>query len=210
MSIETAPIRVMTVDDHPLLRDGLSAVIANQSDMVLVAEAADGQSAVEYFRAHRPDVTLMDIRLPDISGIEAIEKIRAIAPMARIIVLTTYRGDAQAVRALKAGASGYMLKSSVRRDLLDMIRQVHAGKRCIPKEIAAEMAEHVTDDTLTSREVQVLREVSMGNANKMIASKLLITEDTVKAHIKSILAKLSANDRTHAVTIALKRGIFDL
>jgi DNA-binding NarL/FixJ family response regulator len=210
MTKETARIRLLTVDDHPLLREGIAAVIANQPDMVLVAEAANGQQAIESFRKHVPDVTLMDLKLPDMSGIDAIQKIHDSFPCARIVVLTTYKGDVQAIRALRAGAAGYLLKSSLRKDLLDTIRQVHAGRRCIPREVAAEMAEYLTDDSLTSREIQVLREVAKGNANKMIASKLSITEDTVKAHVKSILAKLAANDRTHAVTIALRRGFLDL
>jgi DNA-binding NarL/FixJ family response regulator len=210
ISNETTRIRLLTVDDHPLLREGIAAVIANQPDMVLVAEAASGQQAIESFRKHVPDVTLMDLKLPDMSGIDAIQKIHDSFPSAKFVVLTTYKGDVQAIRALRAGASGYLLKSSLRKDLLDTVRQVHAGRRCIPREVAAEMAEYVTDDSLTSREIQVLREVAMGNANKVIASKLSITEDTVKAHVKSILAKLAANDRTHAVTIALRRGFLDL
>ena len=202
-------MRILTVDDHPLLREGIAAVITKEPDMKLVAEATNGREAIDFFRSHRPDVTLMDLRLPDIHGIDAILAIRNIYPLAKIIVLTTYKGDVQALRAFKAGASGYLLKSMLRKDMLDTIRQVHAGKRRIPEEIAAEMAEHATDDTLTAREIEVLRQVAAGNANKIIADKLVITEDTVKAHMKSILSKLAANDRTHAVMIAMKRGFLD-
>ncbi len=209
MTIEENQIRILTVDDHPLLREGIAAVITKEPDMKLVAEATNGREAIDFFRSHRPDVTLMDLRLPDIHGIDAILAIRNIYPLAKIIVLTTYKGDVQALRAFKAGASGYLLKSMLRKDMLDTIRQVHAGKRRIPEEIAAEMAEHATDDTLTAREIEVLRQVAAGNANKIIADKLVITEDTVKAHMKSILSKLAANDRTHAVMIAMKRGFLD-
>ena len=202
-------IRILTVDDHPLLREGIAAVLANEQDMVLIAEAADGREAVEKFRAHRPDVTLMDVQMPEVNGIDAIVKIREEFPDARIIVLTTYTGDAQAARAFKAGASGYLLKSMVRKELIDTIRTVHAGKKRIPPEIAIEMAEHHTDDALTLRELEVLREVAAGNANKVVAQILNVSEETIKAHMKSILSKLGANDRTHAVTIALKRGIIE-
>jgi two-component system, NarL family, response regulator len=203
-------IRILTVDDHPLLREGIAAVLANEQDMVLVAEAANGREAVEQFRAHQPDVTLMDVQMPEVNGIDAIVKIREEFPDARIIVLTTYTGDAQAARAFKAGASGYLLKSMVRKELIDTIRTVHAGKKRIPPEIAVEMAEHHTDDALTLRELEVLREVAAGNANKMVAQLLNVSEETIKAHMKSILSKLGANDRTHAVTIALKRGIIEI
>jgi DNA-binding NarL/FixJ family response regulator len=203
-------IRILTVDDHPLLREGIAAVLASETDMVLVAEASNGREAVEQFRAHRPDVTLMDLQMPLMTGTDAILAIRTEFPDARIIVLTTYGGDAQAVRAFDAGASGYLLKSMLRKELVETIRSVHAGKRRIPPEIAVEMAEHHADDSLTEREIEVLREVAAGNANKMVADHLDISEETVKAHMRSILSKLGANDRTHAVTIALKRGIIEI
>ena len=204
------PIRILSVDDHPMLREGIAAVLAGEDDMVLVAEATNGREAVEQFRANRPDVTLMDVQMPEVNGIDAIVKIREEFPNARIIVLTTYSGDAQAARAIKAGASGYLLKSMVRKELIDTIRTVHSGKKRIPAEIAVGMAEHHSDDALTEREIEVLREVAAGNANKMVAQRLRVSEETVKAHMKNILSKLGANDRTHAVTIALKRGIIEI
>jgi DNA-binding NarL/FixJ family response regulator len=207
---ETPAIRILTVDDHPLLRDGIAAVLESQPDMTLVGQACNGREAIECFRRLRPDITLMDLRMPDISGIEAITVIRAEFPQARIIVLTTYAGDAQAAAALRAGAAGYMLKNQVRKELLETIRIVHSGKRRILPEIASEIAEHVADDALTEREVEVLRRVAAGKPNKLIAAELEITEGTVKTHMKSILPKLDASDRTHAVMIALKRGILDL
>lgn len=207
---DNPPIRILTVDDHQLLREGIAAVLEGQPDMVLIAQASSGREAIERFREHRPDVTLMDLRMPDMSGIEAIGVIRAEFPGARVIVLTTYAGDVQAASALKAGASGYLLKNLVRKELLDTIRAVHAGKRRVPPEIATEIAEHVADDALTEREVEVLRGVAGGKSNKTIASELGISEGTVKTHMKSILPKLDASDRTHAVMIALKRGIFDI
>jgi DNA-binding NarL/FixJ family response regulator len=204
------PIRVLTVDDHPLLREGIAALVNAESDMQLVAEACDGQGAIEQFRLHRPDVTLMDLQMPALNGIEAIIGIRGEFPKARIIVLTTYAGDVQVLRALKAGALGYILKGHVCRELLDTIRAVHAGQKRIPAEVAAELAEHVAEDDLTSREIVVLRLIATGNANKEIAGQLSIAEETVKSHVTNILAKLGANDRTHAVTIGLKRGIIEL
>jgi DNA-binding NarL/FixJ family response regulator len=203
-------IRVLSVDDHPLLREGIAALVNAESDMELVAEATNGQEAIEKFRSHRPDVTLMDLQMPALNGIEAIIGIRSEFPTARVIVLTTYAGDVQVLRALKAGARGYILKAHVRRELLDTIRAVHAGQKRIPPEVAAELAEHATDEDLTTREIDVLRLIAAGNANKVIAGQLSITEETVKSHVTKILAKLSANDRTHAVTIGLKRGLIEL
>jgi DNA-binding NarL/FixJ family response regulator len=210
MSIDPGPIRILAVDDHALLRQGIAALVNAESDMKLVAEATNGQDAIEKFRLHRPDVTLMDLQMPALNGIEAIIGIRNEFPNARIIVLTTYTGDVQVLRALKAGARGYILKGYVRRELLDTIRAVHAGQKRIPPEVAAELAEHATDEGLTSREIDVLRLIAAGNANKEIAAQLSIAEDTVKSHVTNILAKLGANDRTHAVTLALKRGIIEL
>lgn len=200
----------MTVDDHPVFREGIRSILATQGDMDLVAEAATGAEAIKMYELHRPDITLMDLRLPDISGLEAITRIRERYSQARMIVLTTYKGDVQALRALKAGAMGYLLKSMLRTYMLDTIRAVHAGRKRIPPEIASEMAEFAADDSLTAREVQVLQQVATGNANKIIGDKLAISEDTVKAHVKSILSKLGANDRTHAVTIAIRRGFLDI
>ena len=209
MTGEQTRIRVLAVDDHPLLREGIAAVIGSQADMLLVAEATNGREAVERFREHRPDITLMDLRMPEMDGVDAIAAIRQEFPHARVIVLTTYKGDVQAVRAFKAGACGYLLKNMVRKELVETIRSVHTGHRRIPAEIASEIAEHVSDDALSPREVEVLRCAAAGSANKSIAAQLGISEDTVKAHMKSVLAKLYANDRTHAVTIAIKRGIIE-
>ena len=202
-------ISILAVDDHPLLREGIAAVLEGEDDLALVAEATSGEQAIELFRKHSPDVTLMDLQMPGMGGIEAILAIRREFPSARFIVLTTYQGDVQALRALKAGAAGYLLKNMLRKELLDTIRAVHAGRRRIPPEIAAELADHVMDDALSDREVAVLQRVAMGNSNKIIASQLNVSEATVKGHMKSILSKLGANDRTHAVTIALKRGFLD-
>jgi DNA-binding NarL/FixJ family response regulator len=203
-------IQVLCVDDHPLLREGIAALIGNQTDMKLIAEASNGREALEQFRKHRPDITLMDLQMPEVSGIDAMSAIRAEFPDARIIVLTTYVGDVQVSRALKAGARAYLLKGSLRKELLETIRAVHAGQKRLSSEVAAEIAEHAADNALTPREVDVLRLVARGNANKEIAAQLSLTEETVKSHIRNILAKLGANDRTHAVAIALKRGIIDL
>ncbi|GAB3252737.1 transcriptional regulator [Chitinimonas naiadis] len=206
----TRPITILAVDDHPLLREGIAGVIEGQPDMQLVAEATNGKEAVARYREHRPDVTLMDIQMPEMNGIEAMIAIREEFPSARIVVLTTYQGDVQALRAIKAGAAGYLLKSMLRKELLETIRVVHSGRRRIPAEIAVELAEHVADDALSEREVEVLRLAATGSSNKRIGAQLNISEETVKAHMKSILAKLVANDRTHAVTIALKRGIIEV
>jgi DNA-binding NarL/FixJ family response regulator len=203
-------IKVLAVDDHALLREGIAALVNAESDMKLIAEASNGQEAIEKFRLHRPDVTLMDLQMPALNGIEAIIGIRSEFPNARIIVLTTYVGDVQVLRALKAGARGYILKGHVPRELLDTIRAVHAGQKRIPPEVAAELAEHTAQDELSLRELDVLRLIARGNANKDIAAQLAIVEDTVKSHVTSILAKLGANDRTHAVTLGLKRGIIEL
>ena len=204
------PIRIMCVDDHPLLREGIAALIEDQEGMTLAGSACNGREATEMFRRLRPDITLMDLRMPDTDGIRAIMLIRERFPDARIIVLTTYPGDVQALGALKAGAMGYLLKSSLGTELLDAIRTVHAGKRFIPPEIATELGRHAADEALTAREIEVLRCAAAGHSNKQIARELGISEATVKAHIRSLLPKLGASDRTHAVTIALKRGIFDL
>jgi DNA-binding NarL/FixJ family response regulator len=202
-------ITVLTVDDHPLLREGIAAVIQGEDDLHLVAEAANGQEAIEAFRLYRPDVTLMDLQMPVMNGVDAIIAIRNDFPTARFVILTTYQGDVQALRAFKAGASGYLLKNMLRKELLDTIRLVNAGHRRIPSEIAAELAEHMIDDALSDREIDVLKRVAKGTSNKIIAAQLSVSEATVKAHMKSILAKLGANDRTHAVTIGMRRGFLD-
>jgi DNA-binding NarL/FixJ family response regulator len=203
------PIRVLCVDDHPLMRDGIAFVLQPQEDMDLVGQAMDGEEAVRLFRELQPDVTLMDLQLPGMNGIAAIEAIRRDFPAARIVVLTTYSGDVQAARALEAGAVGYLLKSMLRKELIGAIRTVHAGGRRVPPQIASELAEHMSADALSKREVEVLRCVAAGHSNKSVASKLTISEDTVKGHMKNIISKLRANDRTHAVLIAMRRGFLD-
>lgn len=203
-------IRVLTVDDHPVVRNGIAGLVGDQADMVLVGEASNGREAIQQFRTHKPDVTLMDLQMPELNGIDAIIAIRGEFPHARVIVLTTYTGDVQIVRALKAGAQGYLLKSLLHKELLDAIRNVHGGKKILSPELSVEVASHAVDDSLTPAEVSVLRLIANGNANKQIADRLSISEETVKSRVKNILSKLDANDRTHAVTIALKRGIIDV
>jgi DNA-binding NarL/FixJ family response regulator len=204
--VTTRQIKILTVDDHPILREGIAAVIQGEKDMLIVGEASNGREAIEMFRYTRPDVTLMDLQMPDMNGIDAIATIREEHPQARIIVLTTYEGDVLARRALKAGATGYILKDMIRTELLGAIRAVHHGKRYIPQKIAAELAEHYAEDDLSEREIEVLRQVARGTSNKIIASHLSISEATVKAHMQNILLKLGASDRTHAVSIATTRG----
>ncbi|MDP5277470.1 response regulator transcription factor [Sphingomonas sp. DG1-23] len=204
------PIRILIVDDHPLLREGVAAILEDWRDISVVGEAGDGAEAVEQFRILQPDVTLMDLQMPGMNGLEAIMAIRADFPQARILVLTTYAGDAQAVRALKAGATGYLLKSSLRTEMLDAIRNVHRGRRHVQGDVAAEIALHVADEALSERETAVLRLVAVGKANKEIARALSLSEETVKAHLKNIFAKLDVGDRTHAVTVAARRGIIEL
>jgi len=210
MSGSSDLIRILTVDDHPLLRKGIASLVNGESDMKLIGEASSGHEAIEQFRLHRPDVTLMDLQMPDMNGVETILRIQEEFPDARILVFTTYRGDAQVLKALKAGARAYVLKGHVHRELLDTIRAVHAGRKRIPPDIAAELAEHVADDALSPREIEVLRLIAAGNSNKLIADQLAVGEATVKSHVTNILSKLGANDRAHAVTIGLKRGIFEL
>jgi DNA-binding NarL/FixJ family response regulator len=203
-------IRILCVDDHPLMREGITAVIQNEPDMLVVGEASNGQEALQEFRKHRPDITLMDLRLPDMSGIDALIAIRAEYVAARVIMLTTFEGDAEIQRALQAGAQGYMLKSMPRKRLVEMIRKVHTGAKSIPPEIAAHLAEHLGDELLTRREVDVLQKMAGGNRNRDIAEQLFISEETVKGHVKHIMEKLSASDRTEAVAIAVRRGIIHL
>ena len=207
MSASSNSIRILAVDDHPLFRSGIAALLATQPDMSLVAEASNGREAIERFRAHRPDITLMDLQVPEMNGLDAMIAIRDEFPEARIIVLTTYTGDVQVLRAMKTGARAYLLKNLLDKELLQTIRAVHAGKKTLAAEASYELAEHATDDALTPGEVEVLRLIAAGNANKQIAAELSITEETVKGRVKNILSKLSANDRTHAAMIGIKRGI---
>ena len=209
MSAEPGRIRILVVDDHPVLRQGVAALVGGQADMSLVAEASNGREAIQQFRAHRPDVTLMDLQMPEMNGLDAIIAIRGEFPEARIIVLTTYVGDVQVLRALKAGARGYLLKNSLHKELLETIRAIHAGKKSLSAEASYQLAEHATDDALTPAEIRVLRLIAEGNANKEIAAQLSISEETVKGQVRNILSKLGANDRTHAAMIGLKRGIIE-
>ncbi len=207
---EAASIRVLSVDDHPLLREGIAAIIDSQPDMTLVSQAASGAEAIQQYRKYKPDVTLMDLRLPDLSGIDAMIAIRAEFPEARIVMLTTFEGDVEIQRSLQAGARGYLLKSTPPNELIQAIRQVHAGKKRVPPDVAAQLAEHMTYESLTVREIDVLRQVAGGNRNRDIANLLFISEETVKVHIKHIMEKLGANDRTQAIAIAVRRGIIQL
>jgi DNA-binding NarL/FixJ family response regulator len=209
MSAETNSISILAVDDHPLVRQGIAGLVTIQPDMTLIGEASNGRDAIQQFREHRPDVTLMDLQMPEMNGIDAIIAIRNEFPEARIIVLTTYVGDVQILRALKAGARAYLLKNLLHKELLDTIRAVHAGKKNLSPDASYQLAEHATDDTLTPGEISVLRLIAAGNANKQIADQLSITEETVKGRVKNILSKLGANDRTHAAMIGMKRGIID-
>lgn len=210
MTNDRCPIRILCVDDHALVRDGIASLLGSQEDMRVVAEAGTGLEALEEFRKHRPDITLMDLRMPDMNGIDAMIAILNNFPNARFIVLTTYSGDVEIVRALRAGAQAYLLKGHLRKELFETIRNVHDGRRRIPPEIASQIANHTADSSLSIREIDVLQLIAAGNANKLVADKLSISEDTVKGHVKSILSKLDAHDRTHAVTIAMKRGIIEL
>jgi len=210
MSADPRQIRILVVDDHPLLRQGIAGLVGDQPDMSLVAEASNGREAILQFRAYRPDITLMDLQMPEMNGLDAIAAIRGEFPEARIVVLTTYTGDVQVLRALKAGARAYLLKNLLHKELLETIRAVHAGKKTLSPELSYQLAEHATDDALTPAEIAVLRLIAAGNANKQIADQLSITEETVKGRVKNILSKLGANDRTHAAMIGLKRGIIEI
>ena len=210
MSADASSIRILAVDDHPVIREGIAVLVTDESDMTLVAEASNGRDAIQQFRSHRPDVTLMDLQMPEMNGVDAIIAIRNEFPEARIIVLTTYTGDVQILRALKAGARAYVIKNSLHKELVETIRAVHAGKKALSPEASFQLAEHATDDALTPGEISVLRLIAAGNANKQIADQLKITEETVKSRVKSILSKLGANDRTHAAMIGMKRGIIEL
>ena len=210
MNAATSPIRILAVDDHPVVRQGIAGLLKIQPDMTLVGEACDGREAIQLFRLHHPDVTLMDLQMPGMNGIDALIAIRNEFPEAKIIVLTTYAGDMQIIRAIKAGAQAYLLKNALHKELLETIRGVHAGKKALSPEVSYEIATHATDDTLTPAEISVLRLIAAGNANKQIAHQLSITEETVKSRVKCILSKLGANDRTHAAIIGLKRGIIEL
>jgi DNA-binding NarL/FixJ family response regulator len=210
MGMGTARIRILVIDDHPVVREGIAALVTMQPDMIVVGEAADGREAIQQFRTHRPDVTVMDLQMPEMNGLDALIAIRNEFPEAKVIMLTTYKSDTQIVRALKAGAQGYLLKNALNKELLASIRSVYAGKKIISPEVSLEIVEHATDETLTPAEVSVLRLIAAGRANKEIADQLSTTEESVKSRVKSILSKLGASDRTHATTIALKRGIIEL
>jgi DNA-binding NarL/FixJ family response regulator len=210
MSAGASPIRILAVDDHPIVRQGIAGLVSIQPDMILVGEASDGREAIQLFRMHHPDITLMDLQMPGMNGVDAVIAIRNEFPDAKIIVLTTYAGDVQIIRAIKAGAQAYLLKNTLHKELLDTIRAVHAGKKALSPEVSYEIATHAIDETLTPAEISVLRLIAAGNANKQIADQLSITEETVKSRVKCILSKLGANDRTHAAIIGLKRGIIEL
>ncbi len=205
-----AQIRILAVDDHALVRQGIAVLVETQADMILVGEASNGREAIQQFRAHRPDITLMDLQMPEMNGFDAMLAIRGEFPDAKIVVLTTYKGDVQILRAMKAGAKGYLLKTTFHKELVDTIRAVHAGKKALSPEASYEIADHATDDPLTPAEVAVLRLIAAGNANKQIADQLSVTEETVKSRVKSILSKLGANDRTHAAMLGVQRGIIEL
>jgi DNA-binding NarL/FixJ family response regulator len=209
MSAEPGRIRILSVDDHPVLRQGVAALVGGQADMCVVGEAANGREAIQQFRAHHPDVTLMDLQMPEMNGLDAMIAIRGEFPEARIVVLTTYAGDVQVLRALKAGARGYLLKNSLHKELLETIRAVHAGKKALSTEASFQLAEHATDDALSPAEIRVLRLIAEGNANKEIAAQLSVSEETVKGQVRNILSKLGANDRTHAAMIGVRRGIIE-